>query len=52
MKGLLRDLQDLCDRKQAMMLGTLIGWLMRRCKLGEQREAVDNGGGAYSARCS
>lgn len=29
----LLDMQERCDRKQAMMLGTLIGWYMHQVKL-------------------
>lgn len=29
----LLDLQERCDRKQAMLLGTLIGWYMHQVKL-------------------
>jgi len=37
MKDRLIDLQDRCDRKQAVMLGTLVGWFMHQCKLREKR---------------
>jgi hypothetical protein len=27
------ELQEQCDRKQAMLLGNLIGWFMHQCKI-------------------
>ncbi|MEN8174426.1 MAG: hypothetical protein ABFS23_01600, partial [Pseudomonadota bacterium] len=36
MKDRLLDLQDRCDQKQAVMIGTLIGWFMHECKLREK----------------
>lgn len=32
----LLELQERCDRKQAMMMGTLVGWFMHQCKLRER----------------
>jgi len=37
MKTRLLELQNRCDRKQAMMLGTVIAWFMHQCKLRERR---------------
>jgi CDP-4-dehydro-6-deoxyglucose reductase len=37
MKDRLLELQDHCDRKQAVMIGTLVGWFLHQCKLREQR---------------
>lgn len=33
----LLELQERCDRKQAMMMGALVGWFMHQCKLRENR---------------
>ena len=33
----LLDLQERCDARQAMMLGTLVGWYMNQLKLREDR---------------
>jgi hypothetical protein len=32
----LLELQDRCDRKQAMMMGAVVGWFMHQCKLRER----------------
>lgn len=37
MKDRLTALQDHCDRKQAVMIGSLVGWFMHQCKLREHR---------------
>ena len=36
MKQRLLDLQDHCDRKQAMMVSTLVGWFLHQCRLREK----------------
>lgn len=33
----LMALQDHCDRKQAVMIGSLVGWFLHQCKLREHR---------------
>ncbi|MCB1725125.1 MAG: hypothetical protein KDJ39_15680 [Gammaproteobacteria bacterium] len=33
----LLDMQERCDTRQAMMIGTLVGWFMNQLKLREQR---------------
>ena len=33
----LLDLQERCDERQAMMLGTLVGWFMNQLKLREHK---------------
>jgi hypothetical protein len=33
----LLDLQERCDTRQAMMLGTLVGWFMNQLKLREKK---------------
>ena len=33
----LLDLQERCDERQAMMLGTLVGWFMNQLKLRERK---------------
>lgn len=33
----LLELQERCDERQAMMLGTLVGWFMNQLKLREQK---------------
>ncbi len=32
----LLELRERCDRKQAMMMGALVGWFMHQCKLRER----------------
>lgn len=36
-EGRLLDLQERCDARQAMMLGTLVGWFMNQLKLRESK---------------
>jgi hypothetical protein len=33
----LLDLQERCDERQAMMLGTLVGWFMNQLKLRDKK---------------
>ena len=37
MKSRLLELQDQCDRKQAVVIGAHVGWFLHQCKLREQR---------------
>ncbi len=37
MKSRMSDLQQRCDKKQALMLSSLIGWFYSQCKLRERK---------------